>query len=154
MYFLRTSSKQVEQSISILAQEQQQQRSQVQLKTGSFFADLVTDPKLPFNEHLATAHNASLFGCKVKVAGPKTLRLLLAESDEFAAHSYSRPPSQVVTLRRSKRPWFFGAALVLLAGAYALQGHRSSDATAPAASSPLAVQAAQGTERWTKNSAA
>src|SRR5262245_49601288 len=49
----------------------QQQRSQVQLKMGSFFADLVTDPKLPFNEHLATAHNASLFGCKVKVAGPK-----------------------------------------------------------------------------------
>jgi serine/threonine-protein kinase len=66
-------------------------------------------------------------------------RPLHAESDEFAAHSYSRPPSQVVALRRSKRPWLFGAALVLLAGAYALQGHRSSDASAAAISSPTTM---------------
>jgi hypothetical protein len=59
-----------------------QHKTQVCLETDGTWADIITNPALAFDEHLAAADDASLFEHRVKVAAPKTLLLLLEESDE------------------------------------------------------------------------
>jgi hypothetical protein len=62
--------------------------------------------------------------------------------DDVAPHSYSRPPSLMLTARRfPKWPWAIAAGLALATGTYLLARHRSSDAPAAASATPPAVTA-------------
>lgn len=60
----------------------QARNTQVSLKVGGVWADVITNPELPFQEHWERAEDATLFGLSVKVASLETLRLLLAASPE------------------------------------------------------------------------
>jgi serine/threonine protein kinase len=60
------------------------------------------------------------------------------QMDDVAPHSYSRPPSLILTGRRfPKWPWAVAAGLTLATGTYLLARHGSSDG--PAAAPPVAT---------------
>ena len=67
----------------------QASKTQISLKAGGTWADIITDPQLPFDEHWQAAMEGNLFGLRVKVGSPNTLLLLLAESQE-AKHAEDR----------------------------------------------------------------
>jgi len=60
----------------------QARNTQVSLKIGALWADILTNPELSFQEHWERAEDATLFGLPVKVASLQTLQLLLAASPE------------------------------------------------------------------------
>lgn len=61
----------------------QRRVTQVSLKIAGLWADIITNPMLPFDEHWRQAESAVVFGIPVRVASPHTLLLLLAASPEL-----------------------------------------------------------------------
>ena len=60
----------------------QARNTQISLKVGGMWADIITNPELPFQEHWERAEEGTLFGRSVKVASLHTLQVLLAASPE------------------------------------------------------------------------
>jgi hypothetical protein len=80
----------------------QPRNTQVSLKVGGLWADIITNPELPFQKHWDRAECATMFGVTVKVASLQTMQLLLATSSE-PKHAEDLALLERVLGRRSSR---------------------------------------------------